>query len=296
MTARDVAFASQGAVLAGTLWLPDAPSPVGVIMVGGSGPSDRNNDVFFPPIRERLVAHGIAVLSYDKRGVGDSTGSWIAASIDDFAADAAAAYVTLRAQPEVSVAGFFGHSEGGWVVLRAAPACADLAFLVTNSTPGMTPVEQDRYALGSVMRAAGEAEAAIVSCEDFYDTLTDMARSGATFAEASDVLQSHPSAKLFASYAGEIGEDEWRSVRPKLDHDPLPDISAVSCPHLALFGEHDPLVPVPPSVTAFRAARRDVEIEVFPGADHRLRTADADYAPGYLEKVTAWIMSTAVPG
>jgi hypothetical protein len=67
---RDVTFSSGGAVLAGPLAVPgqDAAS-AGVVMVGGSGPSDRNNDTYFPPVRRHLVQAGIAVLSYDKRGV-----------------------------------------------------------------------------------------------------------------------------------------------------------------------------------------------------------------------------------
>jgi alpha/beta superfamily hydrolase len=53
-------------------------------MVGGSGPSDRTNDNFFPPIRRHLVEAGLAVLSNDKRGVGASSGDWLAGTIDDF--------------------------------------------------------------------------------------------------------------------------------------------------------------------------------------------------------------------
>lgn len=53
----------------------------------GSGPSDRENDVFFPPIREHLLRAGIAVCSFDKRGVGASAGSWLDAGIAEQADD-----------------------------------------------------------------------------------------------------------------------------------------------------------------------------------------------------------------
>lgn len=54
--ARDVTFSSAEVVLAGSLVVPDSsePSP-GVVMVGGSGAPDRNNDTYFPPIRRHLV-------------------------------------------------------------------------------------------------------------------------------------------------------------------------------------------------------------------------------------------------
>src|SRR5207253_9898881 len=67
---------SGGVRLAGTLWRPAAPPVAGVLMHPGSGPSDRDNDVLFPPIREHLLRAGIAVCSFDKRGAGGASGGW----------------------------------------------------------------------------------------------------------------------------------------------------------------------------------------------------------------------------
>lgn len=289
--ARDVAFTNGDVTLAGTLWLPASEPLCGVVMVGGSGPADRHNDIFFPPIREHLLSNSVAVLSYDKRGVGESSGTWVAASIDHYAADAVVAYNALRSHVDCPV-GLFGHSEGGWVVLRAAAACAGLAFVVTNSTPGMTPAEQDRFSVDYALRAAGEPPEVVASALAFYDRLVELARRGMPFAEVQPLLLTEPA---FAKFYGDIDEEAWLSVRPKLDHNPVPDIAGLSCPHLALFGEFDPLVPVPPSVAAFGAARSDVTIKVFPGADHRLRTADDPYAPGYLPTLTEWMHSVVYP-
>ncbi|MFL6239910.1 MAG: alpha/beta hydrolase family protein [Actinomycetes bacterium] len=289
---RDVSIGSSGATLAGSLWMPAHASKCCVVMVGGSGPSDRNNDVFFPPVREHLIDRGSAVLSYDKRGVGGSTGSWVAASIDDFAADALAAYEFCRATGLNNV-GFFGHSEGGWVVLRAADRCAELAFVVTNSTPGMTPAVQDRYAVEFAMRAAGEPDEAITSALALYDDLVERARADVPFEVVAARLRSQP--KLTA-YFGDPTEDDWRSIGPKLDHDPYRDIAGLTCPQLALFGALDPLVPVPPSVeiTTRAAAERanpraTLTIAVFPGADHRMATSADALAQGYLETITSWL-------
>jgi alpha-beta hydrolase superfamily lysophospholipase len=108
--------------LGGQLWLPANEPLAAVLMVPGSGPSDRHNDVFFPPIRGHLVANGIAAASFDKRGVGASTGDWLAAGIVEQADDVLAALETLRETQELADVpiGLFGHSQGGWVVLEAA--------------------------------------------------------------------------------------------------------------------------------------------------------------------------------
>ncbi|MEV3921110.1 alpha/beta hydrolase family protein [Actinomadura coerulea] len=71
-------------------------------------------------------------------------------------------------------------------------------------------------------------------------------------------------------------------------------------PHLAIFGGADELVPVADSIRLFSGAACDVDrdhratltVEVFPGADHRVRR-DGVLAPGYLPTLTKWIHATA---
>jgi alpha-beta hydrolase superfamily lysophospholipase len=70
------------------------------------------------------VDAGIAVLSYDKRGVGSSSGDWLDSTLDDLAADATAALGFLYAQPEVRAgpAGLLGHGEGAGSPCAPPPA------------------------------------------------------------------------------------------------------------------------------------------------------------------------------
>src|SRR5690349_2059782 len=99
---REITIAHADVVLAGLMAVPGSATPVGgVVMLGGSGPSDRHNDGYFPPIRDHLVNAGFAVLSYDKRGVGGSSGDWRDATLDELASDAIAALRHLRAHGAV---------------------------------------------------------------------------------------------------------------------------------------------------------------------------------------------------
>ncbi|XVS66578.1 alpha/beta hydrolase family protein [Actinosynnema sp. CA-299493] len=297
---ENVTFANAGVVLAGSLTSPDGGTPApGVVMVGGSGPSDRDNDTHFPAIRRHLVDAGIAVLSYDKRGVGGSSGDWLDATIDDLASDAAAALDFLRARPEVrsGAVGLFGHSEGGWVVLRATALRDDVPWVVTNGGPATTPAVQDRYALANALRRTGgitdeEVDAALAG----YDRVIEAGRRDADLAEASRLAQSPPTA--FSEHAAEVDERLWAFLKRKQDHDPVPDAVRLRCPHLAVFGAADDVVPVADSVHLFTAAARHPDrdpratltVEVFPGADHRVRTGGgAGLAPGYLDALTRWI-------
>ncbi|MEV6641504.1 alpha/beta hydrolase [Amycolatopsis sp. NPDC051371] len=302
---HEVTFSSAEVVLAGSLVVPDRRAPVpGVVMVGGSGPSDRNNDTFFPPIRRGLVEAGFAVLSYDKRGVGASSGDWLAGTIGDFAVDAVAALDFLRCQPGVQAetTGLFGHSEGGWVVLHAA-ARQDVPWVVTNGCPGMTPAVQDRYALATALQAiAGvtlhDAEVTLA----LYDRLVEAGRRGADFAEAARLVQSCPIPSsvegLFGEYWSETNESVWEFTKRKQDHDPIPDVLRLRCPHLATFGGADELVPVADSIGLFATAACDAErhpqatltVEVFPHADHRVQVQGGTaLVTGYVETLVGWM-------
>jgi hypothetical protein len=299
---RDVTISSADVTLAGSLAIPRAGAPsAGVVMVGGSGPADRSNATYFPPIRRHLVDAGMAVLSYDKRGVGESSGDWRDAAIDDLAADAAAALGFLRAQPGVraGAAGLFGHSEGGWVVLRAVATLGDVPWVITSGCPGMTPAAQERYALARILRNAGAvAHQDIDSTLALYDRLVEAGRSDSSFAEAARLVDAAGNPSLFMDYWADVDKPRWGFLKRNQDHDPIPDVLRLRCPHLAAFGGADELVPVADSIRLFSSAachpdrhhRAALTVTVFPGADHRIRAnAGTRLAPGYLPTLTEWI-------
>ncbi len=146
---RDVPMtfsAPGGPSLAGTLTLPAGPGPhPAAVFVGGFGPSDRDGatGVFgrraYPDWATALARRGVAVLRYDKRGIGDSAGpdlAWL--DPRPLAADAVAAVRALRARPEVAPGRLtlVGHSQGGNLALRAAVLGAPVRAVVTLAAPG----------------------------------------------------------------------------------------------------------------------------------------------------------------
>ncbi len=98
-SSEDVRFAggAPGVTLAGTLTLPEGKGPFpAVVLVSGSGPQNRDEELLghkpFLVLADHLTRAGIAVLRYDDRGFGGSTGEFAACTTRDFADDAAAAY------------------------------------------------------------------------------------------------------------------------------------------------------------------------------------------------------------
>ena len=274
---------SGGIRLAGTLWRPAAPPVAGVLMHPGSGPSDRDNDVLFPPIREHLLRTGIAVCSFDKRGVGGSAGSWLDAGIGEQADDLLAGLAVFEAQsPRGLPVGLFGHSQGGWVVVEAAARGFPVEFVITNSGPGVSPARQERYSLANKLAAGAEAEMLAT-----YDALRDMAQldvAGVPYREL-------PGLEF-------MFEDEtiWRLCAKIFAYDPGPALSRITAPVLAIFGAADTVTPPEESVAALRAAVRPelLQIEVFPEGDHRLECGEPPhFVDGYLDRIASFVQAAA---
>lgn len=121
---EDVSFAGAepDVVLAGSLTRSRAGHPLpAVVLIQGSGLTDRDSTVHghkpLLVLADVLTRAGYAVLRYDKRGVGQSSGDFRAATTLDFARDAAAAMRYLRTRSEVDSkrVGIVGHSEGGTI-------------------------------------------------------------------------------------------------------------------------------------------------------------------------------------
>ena len=107
----------SGAELAITLARPSTSAGErvpAVLILPGSGPSTRSES---QPFADPFLRAGIAVLTFDKRGCGESTGSWLTSSLEDMAKDGQVLLDWLKARPEIDAAGvgLMGVSQGGWV-------------------------------------------------------------------------------------------------------------------------------------------------------------------------------------
>jgi hypothetical protein len=123
--------AADDARLEGTLYLPPAPGPYPVMILHHG--SHRWSHDPWNPWYTRLTESGVAVLSYDKRGVGRSEGECCPFRDPDYfpllASDLIGAARAIAQHPDVAPAriGLYGLSQGGWVVLIAAAMATGVA-------------------------------------------------------------------------------------------------------------------------------------------------------------------------
>ena len=131
----------------GTLSVPDNASRTAVLIIAGSGPTDRNGNSSvtgiatntYKMLADSLAARGYASLRYDKRGVAASAAAATDESQLTFEAyidDAAAWAEWLAADERFDRVVLAGHSEGGLIALVAAKRTDKVVAVVTLAGVG----------------------------------------------------------------------------------------------------------------------------------------------------------------
>ena len=131
-------------VLAGTFTRPAQKRtyPV-VVLISGSGRHDRDGSMVthrpFLVLSDYLTRNNIAVLRYDDRGFGESTGDFSKATTADFAKDVLSAVRYLKSRKDIDAKhiGLIGHSEGGIIAPLAANQTSDISFIVSLAGTGI---------------------------------------------------------------------------------------------------------------------------------------------------------------
>jgi len=241
-------------VLAGEFDRPASPGPHAVmVFVPGSGRGTREDD---RAAAELVVPQGIALFRYDKRGLGESTGTFEEVTVENSvrvlgqrASDVRAIVEHLATRADVRANQIFlwGTSQGAWVAPLAASLTNRVAFVI-NVMGGGSPV-------GTVI--------------EFERLGRDASRT------VQEMLQG------VASYAGPFG------------YDPQPTLEALGVPVLWIFGGLDRNTPSAldaPRLETIRQSRgKDFTIKVYPNMTHDMREATTGSHPATLfPDVFAW--------
>jgi uncharacterized protein len=226
-----VKYTCEGAVQAGTLYLPTGRGPhPAAVWVHGAGPNTR---LGYGGVVKGLVDAGIAVFSFDKRGVGESGGSCCPGDNGQFnllSADVAGAVAALASRSDLrsDEIGLVGASQAGWIAAKAATMNSKVAFIALASA---TPVTERQTNLYERLARGDEGR---LSSEEISRRLASAGPSG---------------------------------------FDPLPFLRQINVPSLWMIGTADDRIPVPESVALLERLKSEgkpVEIATFTDAGHGL--------------------------
>ncbi len=311
--------------LSGTLSKLNTQKRVAVILISGSGPQNRNSEIFhhqpFKVISDHLATKGIDVLRYDDRGVGKSQGDIYNATSLDFAYDVAAGVQYLKNELKYNEVGLIGHSEGGLI----APIVSDILaidFIVSLAGPGIPikelMLEQNNLAVRNTLLSDEETEQYLELINQLYELIDIETPKESLYNPVRELcdkfylaLQPSTQKKLAPSKEGfyvSIASGYFQPwFRYFINFDPSPFIQKLDCPVLALNGSEDIQVVAQPNLAGFKinlekGNNQRFEILEFEGLNHLFQSCKectiAEYAkledtfsPTVLEKISHWILS-----
>jgi dienelactone hydrolase len=280
-----VTFANGDLRLAGVLLLPAGLGPFpALVFVHGSGNGTRGQ---YPGEADGFARHGIAVLAFDKRGCGESTGNWRRADFDELAGDVLAAVRYLRGDRRIrgDKIGLWGISQAGWIIPLAASRSEDVAFIVPISGGAVTPAEQELWRQRQNLEFLGVPERFIELDRRVAAMSYDWQRQN----RLGHMLIPQP----------------FSDESLDMFHDAPAALSRVRQPVLAIFGGLDTITPPHESAALWADALRrrgddDYSVRLFPRGQHGLRDGgrtgsplevfpEMRWVPGYFDTMVRWV-------
>lgn len=309
---EEVRFSNGGVRLAGTLRYPSVGvKHPAIILVHGSGAADRD---YVLPFARFLIRHGIAVLGYDKRGVGGSTGDWNTASFEDLAGDVIAAYEYLKTRRDIDATqiGMLGVSQAGWVMPLAAVRAQELAFLISISGAGVSPAETTIDQSQNELAARGmkpETVSEIIALMKLQYAFAQTGQGWDAYSAARDKLAARIGQPP-DTFPATRDHPHWQVIRRMYFHDPAPILRRLRLPVLALFGELDTNIVAEKNRSAWERALKegghvDHTLLIVPRANHLHLEAKTGnnaematlqrFAPTHATRIREWL-ATRVKG
>lgn len=287
-----------------------------VVMVSGSGQQNRDEEIMqhkpFLVLADYLASRGIAMLRYDDRGVGGSTGVIDSADTRLFSEDAEAMLRAVKGNRHVDNRrlGMGGHSEGGAIAPMVAARNSDVRFVVMLAGQGCTGTEVMVQQNEALFRSRGVSERL---CKVRGACMRELFAlpQGSTVKDYQAVILRH---------AEGLGKDEADSIELKkgmayairqqlgsswmqsfLGLDPAEYLPRVKCPVLALNGTKDCQVLAEPNMRRIKELCPAAECRSMEGLNHLFQhcsTGDAaeymlieeTFAPEAMQAVADWIL------
>lgn len=253
---------TKAGTLAGTLALPRAAKPPVVLLVAGSGPTDRDGNSPFAKndglklLSAALNDAGFATVRYDKRGIGESARAATSEAelrIDHYMDDAAAWVEMLARDARFSGVAVIGHSEGSLIGMVAARNGPAKAFVSLAGAGDAAQTMLRRQIKGRLPPDLEKANERIVSALE----------SGRTDADVPPALSS-----LYRP-----------TVQPYLiswfKYDPAKEIAKLAIACLVVQGDTDIQVGTS-DADALQAGNPRCEKRVIAGMNHVLKSVPAD--------------------
>ncbi|OOF13968.1 hypothetical protein BZG84_15010 [Salinivibrio sp. PR932] len=274
LTRQSIHFNAGDNQLAGELILPlgsESPNQC-VVFVHGSGDVPTDAFGYYLPLWRVLAANGWCALSWDKPGLGESSGDWRSQSMQDRADEVAAAIRYLRQTLGLKDGklGLMGFSQAGWVIPKVAHQVENIDFLISVGG-AVNWMAQSEYSGHQRRLAAGYSESAIAEEQAAEATVDALIQSGASYQQYLNHVKQDEKAPMSEAF--------WQFVQRNWASDVTADLIDLDVPTLALFGARDAYVDSDKTASTYHQLLANAplpfyHVHVFEKADHSLLRTD----------------------
>jgi dipeptidyl aminopeptidase/acylaminoacyl peptidase len=318
VTSQSVTFSNGDARLQGTLYVPRSGHPVPALVVYHGASEPLASTPIYRHLSEGLPQIGVAVLLFDRRGTGASTGKPDVA-YQVLSDDGVAGANAIRKLPMIDAArvGYWGISQGGWLATLAASHDPLAAFAIAVSAPLVSPELQMEFAMANRLHVLGYGQGDIddmLAARRKLDGYFGGRNSRDAAVAALANIEKRPwYRQMYLPRPESITMDPAKSSwRGEMDIDSFAEVARVRIPMLFILGGEDPWIPVAPTVARLRElapTHPPLQFAVVPRANHlmmevaheRMDDADSDQiaseapqSPAYFLLLGSWLEKTPV--
>ncbi|ANQ51327.1 alpha/beta fold hydrolase [Flammeovirga sp. MY04] len=315
---KDIEFYNQedGIMLSGTFTRPtDLKRYPTVILIAGSGPSDRDQTILghkpFLLLADVLTKKGFAVLRFDERGVGQSQGDFSKATTYDFKKDVEAAISFLKKRTEVdpSKIGLIGHSEGGIIAQMIASESSDIAYTVLMASPTILGRDLLLHQKRQIEILSGVPDKAVAANQEIFENAYNIIINN------EQPLDTRLREYFKHQYQNNISNQQLNSIVQGMTNkwfiefvklDPKKYLEKIKTPLYALNGSNDVQVIADENLQVVNDVLTNNEnpnfkTEKLEGLNHLFQEStsglpaeygllDQTLSPVFLEKVSSWLV------
>jgi uncharacterized protein len=311
-------FESGGVKLVGRLIMPPGNDKASVVvLIHGSEDSSGIDTLFLQRI---FPAQGIGAFVYDKRGTGRSGGVYTQ-DYNLLAADAVKALSEARrfAGARLKHIGYWGGSQGGWVVpLAANKAPVDFAIIAYGLAVNVIDEDQESVALDMRFHHHSEAdtEKALELASAGEHVVATHGMDG--YARFDALRQKYKSEPWYKDVHGDYlfmilpldQKQIIQTVKPfaatPFNYDPMPVLRVSTTPQLWILGGDDldaPIAETSKRIKSLIAEDKKFILAIYPGAEHGMTLYELNtkgerlstrYAPAYFQMMADFIRSDRI--
>ncbi len=275
-----------------------------VVFVSGDGAIPYDAHGYYEPIWQVFLDAGYAVFSWDKPGVGKSSGNWLEQSMSDRQDEVRTAieFVKRHYTGQAKTIGLMGFSQAGWVAPALMQNSSDVNFMVGVGY-AINWLDQSWYLTQSRLQREGAAAQVIARSKNMHQQERSFWHNKPNYEDY---------VRLFSNQEKPISKARFGFIKKNVLSDAEQDYIGLHQPMMILLGDNDEQVDTTRTFKLLHALYREqshATIKMIPNATHGLLNhpefnsqtndivvlvkiglfGERVYAPGFFEALSHWL-------